>query len=237
MNTKLRCLLLDDEIPGLTYLRIMCEQLPSVEVVKAFNDPLKFVEEIKKLDFDFCILDIEMPGLNGLEVAHLLQNKPIIFTTAYKEYAAEAFDLEAIDYICKPIKKERLERAIHKAAQFLRKSGPEKQFIQLNTHKGKALLFFDQILYITTDENDKRDKLAMLDSGQQIILKNISFAQLLDHLPAKNFCRVNKKDIIAFKAVRFFTHDEITTSLTDPLGKEITLTLSDTYRADFMHRL
>ncbi|MBC7485311.1 MAG: DNA-binding response regulator, partial [Cytophagaceae bacterium] len=58
MNTKLRCLLLDDELPGLTYLRMMCEQIDYVEVVKAFNDPLKLVEEAGQLDFDICILDI-----------------------------------------------------------------------------------------------------------------------------------------------------------------------------------
>ena len=97
MNTKIKCLLLDDELPGLTYLKMICEQVPGVEVVRAFNDPLKFIAESEQLDFDLCILDIEMPQMSGLEVARLLAGKPVIFTTAYKEYAAEAFDLNAID--------------------------------------------------------------------------------------------------------------------------------------------
>ena len=105
MNTKLRCLLLDDELPGLTYLKMLCEQLPELEVVKAFNSPDIFLKEVPNLDFDLCILDIEMPAMNGLHVANLLQGKPVIFVTAYKEFAAEAFDLDAIDYVRKPVKK------------------------------------------------------------------------------------------------------------------------------------
>lgn len=234
MNTKLRCLLLDDELPGLTYLRMMCEQIDYVEVVKAFNDPLKLIEEAGQLDFDLCILDIEMPGLNGLQVAHLLKGKPVIFTTAYKDHAAEAYDLEAIDYIRKPVQKERLEKALQKAADLLSVSKSEKQFIQLNTNKGKALLFFDQILMITTAERDKRDKLALLEKGETLVLKNISFEQLLTVLPPEGFCRVNKKDILSLKAVKFFTHDEITTNINDGSGSEIKITLSDNFRKDFL---
>lgn len=229
-------MLLDDELPGLTYLRMLCEQLDGVEVVKAFNDPMKLLAESKQLDFDICILDIEMPGLNGLEIARLLHNKPVIFTTAYKEHAAEAFDLEAIDYIKKPIQKERLEKALQKAAEKLHTPAPAtvKQFVQLNTSLGKTLVFYDQLLLITTSEQDKRDKLALLDNGQQLVLKNISFTQLLQLLPSSAFCRVNKKDILAVRAVNFFSHDEITTHITGPDGKPLTLALGDTYRADFL---
>lgn len=76
MNTKLKCLLLDDELPGLTYLKMLCEQIPDLEVVRAFDNPVKFLEEVKNLDFDFCILDIEMPEMNCLQIANLLNGKP-----------------------------------------------------------------------------------------------------------------------------------------------------------------
>ena len=127
MNTKLKCLLLDDELPGLTYLRMLCEQIPELEVVKAFNDPLKLLRASADLEFDLCITDIEMPGLSGLELAQLLKGKQVIFITAYKEFAAEAFDLDAVDYIRKPIQKERLEKAIFKAARLIEKEKIEKQ--------------------------------------------------------------------------------------------------------------
>jgi two-component system LytT family response regulator len=214
----------------------LCEQIPSVEVVKAFNEPMKLMQEIPNLDFDICLLDIEMPGLNGLEVARLLHGKPVIFITAYKEFAAEAFDLEALDYIRKPVQKERLEKALQKAAELHAKPKREKQFVQLNTNKGKTLLFFDNLLYLTVAENDKRDKLAFLENGQQLILKNISFTDLLTILPSNQFCRVNKKDIIALKAVSFFSHAEIVSNVKDESGKDIKITLSDNFRKDFIDK-
>jgi two-component system LytT family response regulator len=237
MNTKLRCLLLDDELPGLAYLRLLCEQLPGVEVVKAYNDPLKFLAEYKMLDFDVCILDIEMPGLNGIAVAQLLQNKPVIFTTAYREYAAEAFDLEAIDYIRKPIMKDRLEKAIDKAIHMLKKKTKKSTYTQLNTNKGKAIVFFDQIVYITTTEMDSRDKLFVLEDGKELIAKNIGFDKLLELLPERDFCRVSKKDIIAIKTIRFFSQDQIQTSVTHPPGKDLLLRLGENYRSAFLEKL
>ena len=233
MNTKVKCILLDDELPGLTYLRMLCEQIPAADVVKVFNDPLKLVQEAEHLDFDVCVLDIDMPGLNGLEVARLLRKKPVIFTTAHTDYAAEAFDLEAVDYIRKPIARERLEKAIQKAAQQLEKSAPEKQFIQWNSNKGKTLLFFDQILRITTTEGDKRDKLALLENGERLVLKNISFAQLLEALPADRFCRVNKKDIVALKTVKFFSHDELVLAMA---GKEERIPFSENFKKEFLEK-
>jgi len=233
LNTKLRCLLLDDELPGLTYLRMLCEQIPDVEIVRAFDDPLKFVEESKKTEFDFCILDIEMPGLSGLEVARLLKGKPVIFTSAYKEYAAEAFDIDAVDYVRKPIEKSRLEKAIQKVVAKINEPVAEKQFIQLNTNKGKALLMFNQLIQLTNSSSDKRDKLAILDNGEELVLKNISFDQLLSFLPSKDFCRINKKDVIAIKAVKFYSHNTVSIAIH---GKEITLALSDNFKREFIQK-
>ncbi|MEO5682134.1 MAG: response regulator [Chitinophagaceae bacterium] len=234
MNTKIKCLLLDDELPGLTYLKMMCEQIPGVEVVRAFNDPLKFIAESKNIDFDVCILDIEMPQLNGLEVAQQLSGRPVIFTTAYKEYAAEAFDLNAVDYIRKPIQKERLEKALQKAGEKLNSIPAEKQFIQLNTSKGKSLIYFNRILFITTSGIDKRDKIAHLENGEELLLKNISFLQLLALLPQKEFCQVNKKEIIALKIITSFLHNEITSAVIKD-GKPARFSLSETYKSGFLN--
>ena len=237
MNTKLKCLLLDDELPGLTYLKMLCEQIPGLEVVRAFNNPEIFIREIPDLEFDLCILDIEMPGMNGLQIANLLHGKPVIFVTAYRDYAADAFDLSAVDYIRKPVKKERLEQAVTKAIALINSAKNPKNFIQLNTDKGKALLFFDQLCYIKTAETDSRDKIARLTDGGEFILKNISFERLAEMLPAGDFCRINKKELIALKIVRVFSFDEITTTLQGTSGKNLTLTLSEAYRKEFMQKV
>jgi len=230
-------LLLDDELPGLKYLKMLCEQIPELEVVKAFNNPETFLNELPSMKFDLCILDIEMPGMDGLSIANLLGDKPVIFTTAYKEYAAEAFDLNAIDYIRKPVTRERLQTAINKALNRIRQSNPSKNFIQINTNKGKTLLFFNSVAHIKTSETDSRDKIALLVDGQTLILKNISLEKLLQHLPEHEFCQVNKKEVIALHSVQFFSHDEITTNIIQSSGKSLVITLGDIYREDFLQKV
>lgn len=237
MDRQLKCLILDDELPGLAYLRMLCEQFPGVEVVRAFNDPLQLIEYCRDAEFDLCILDIEMPGLNGLEVAHLLAEKPVIFTSAYKEYASEAFNIDAVDYIVKPVHKDRLERALEKAAALLEKNRPVKQFVQLNTNKGRTIVFFDQLLLIRTSETDARDKIAYLADGSRLVLKNITFTQLLAQLPEALFCRTSKKEVIALKAISYFSHDEITTVLSDKDGNPERISLSELYRKELARKI
>lgn len=110
----------------------------------------------------------------------------------------------------------------------------ERQFVQLNTNKGKALLNFNQLIHVTNSSTDKRDKLAILETGESLVLKNISFEQLLSLLPEKGFCRINKKDLIALKAVKFYSHNEVTLSVHD---QDKILVLSDNFKSDFVLRL
>lgn len=227
-------MLLDDELPSLTYLKMLCEQIPELEVIRAFNNATLFLKEIPGLEFDLCILDIEMPDFNGLQVANLLKGKPVIFTTGYNEYAAEAFDLDAIDYVRKPIKLERLQLAVQKAVLRTDKRSALKNHIQLNTDKGKVLLIPDQIGYISTSETDSRDKVARMQNLTTILLKNISFERLLENLPVGQFCQINKKELIAISAVHFFSHDTITTNIVQSDGKPVVLFLSETYRKGFI---
>lgn len=235
MNTKIKCLLLDDELPGLTYLKMLCEQIPELEIVKVFNNPEKLLAEAPNLDFDLCILDIEMPDLNGMAVANLLENKYIIFTTAYKEFAVKAFEIDAVDYITKPVKKERLEKAVAKVLKRIEKQ-EQKQFISINTNKGKSVLFFDHLLYIKASDTDSRDKVAFLKDGSTLVLKNISYEKLQEKLSKVRFCRINKREIIAVSIVNFFTHDEITTNVMLPNGKPLVLSLGLSFKDDFLIR-
>ena len=237
MSTKIKCLLLDDELPGLTYLKMLCEQIAGLEVVKAYNSPTAFLKELDNHEFDLCIIDIEMPEMNGLQVANLLHGKPVIFTTAYKEYAAEAYDIDAVDYVRKPIKMERLQQAVTKAKARLNPNKNGKDFVQLNTDKGKALIFFDQLCYIKVSEIDSRDKIIHLQDSTEITLKNISFDKLLKILPGNSFVRINKKEIIALKIIKVFSFDEITTNIQLPSGSSLKLILSETYRNEFLQKV
>ncbi len=233
MNTKLTCLLLDDEIPGLTYLKLLCEGIPNLEIKRSFNDSLVFLNEYSKYDVDFCILDIEMPGLNGLDLAKKI-NKPVIFTTAYKEFAADAFDISAIDYIRKPVKKERLEKAIDKLRRQIEVPKNKQLLIQLNTNKGKTFLDSDSIVLITTSKIDSRDKIALMQDGKEWILKNYSLEKLLAELPDSSFVQINRKEILALKYVGGFGNDFVDCQLTN---ENFRLQLSEGFRKDFLQKI
>lgn len=234
MNTKIKCLLLDDELPGLAYLKMLCEQLPELEVIKAFNSPEVLLNEWKSLDFDLLITDIEMPGMNGLQVADAIKGKAIIFTTAYKNFAVDAFDRDATDYVVKPIKLERLQQAVQKVVVRMAKPKKVVKQINLNTDKGKALINVEKIFCIVTSTIDSRDKILFLNDNSKITVKNSSFEKLIEMLPTPEFCRINKKAVIAIKHVQFYSHDEITADVIHSDGKNYTFPLSEIYRNDFI---
>ncbi len=231
-------MLLDDELPSLQYLKLLCQQIPDLEVVKSFNSPQDLLADLPTLDFDLLTSDINMPGLNGLELAEQLRGKPIIFITAYAEYAADAFDLQAVDYIRKPLKIERLKQAIQKLLSIRgRKPIEEKYFVQLNTDQGKYLLYFDQIAYIQTSSLDSRDKIVRLVDQKEVTLKNISFDKLLEILPEMQFCRINKKEIISMNIISSFSHDEIKTNFNIGTDAPLTFNLSEIYKTAFIQKV
>ena|SRR6218665_2255892 len=230
----IKCVILDDELLAISYLKLLCDQIEDIEVVKAFNNPKVFLQEINDIDCDVCILDIEMPGMNGLQVAELIKDKKIIFTTAYKEYAAEAFDLDVVDYVRKPIKKERLSQAFDK----IRNSFPEKKdFIEWHTNLGKTIIFTEQISYIKTSEIDSRDKEVILNDNSNITLKNLSFKQLLELLPDKNFAQINKKELVNVKHIKVFSSSEIILDIISSEGNPIKLIVSDVFKPQLSEKL
>jgi DNA-binding LytR/AlgR family response regulator len=218
---------------------MLCEQIAEIEVVKAFDSSRLLLMEAPQLDFDFCILDIQMPEIDGLQTANLLQGKPVIFATAHKEYAADAFDMNALDYIRKPITEERLRQAIQKVVLALsntKKNAPKISF-QINTNRGRSVIFFKDLCYIVSSKIDARDKTVRLAGGEVVVLKNITFKKLMQMLPAQSFCRINIHEAIALNTVQFFSHDEITTNIVLPNGKYLVLTLGDAYREVFLQKI
>lgn len=224
-----RCVLLDDELLALSYLRTLCEGIPEIEVVKAFDQPQLFLDEINQIPFDICISDIVMPGLTGLEVARKLGQKPVIFTTAHNEYAAEAFDVEAIDFLRKPVQAERLQRAIQKAIQHLEQQKSSIQW-QVTTAKGKMNFEVSSIVGFSANTLDRRDKLLLLSNGSTVVIKNKSFEQLITELNPAPFIRISKSELIQRPFIQGYQGDIIFSTLTNSEGKQITFTMSESYR-------
>ena len=231
----IKCVILDDELLAISYLKLLCDEL-NVEVVKAFNNPKVFLQEIDNIDCDLCILDIEMPGTNGLQVAELIKNKKIIFTTAYKEYAAEAFDLDVVDYVRKPIKKERLQQAFEKVEKLISEQ-QKNSFFEWNTNLGKTVIFTNEIVYIKTSEIDSRDKDIKLKNNSELILKNLSFKHLSELLPQKYFVQINKKEMINVQHVKIFSSSEIILDTISNDGNPLKLSVSDVFKDQVSEKL
>ena len=118
---KLRALIVDDESPARRELRYLLQPFEDVQVVGEATNAAEALELIQNLEYSVIFLDIDMPGINGIEMAQKLRDKPdapsIIFTTAHEEYAFEAFTVHALDYLLKPINPRRLEEALFKVRE------------------------------------------------------------------------------------------------------------------------
>ena len=112
----IRAILVDDEQLALQHMKKKLHDLGTVEVVQTFSNAQSFLHEMEQLDFQVVFLDIEMPGVTGIDVAKIIQkwnkNIYIVFVTAYQDYAIQAFELQSIDYLVKPVLKHRLEKTI-----------------------------------------------------------------------------------------------------------------------------
>lgn len=116
----MKCIIIDDEKLARNLVEGYASKIPSLEVIAACKNGLEALERLKENSIDLIITDIQMPGLLGTELIKSLTHKPlVIFTTAYKEYAIEGFELEAVDYLLKPFSFERFLKAINKAETML----------------------------------------------------------------------------------------------------------------------
>ncbi|MDF2437403.1 MAG: two-component system response regulator [Bacteroidota bacterium] len=233
---KIRCVILDDELPGLAYLRMLCEQIGDVEIVKCFDSSEQFVSQAAELNFDLCLLDVNMPGINGLDVARKLKRRFVIFVSAHPEYAVDAFDLDAVDFIRKPVVMDRLAKAIDKARKLIEKNNDKKQF-SWNTNLGKTIINVDDILYVSTSDVDKRDKSVYLEDASILLLKNITIEKLISLLPQTGFVQINKAEIISMKFVQAHSANEVILRTSNSGSKQKTLVLGDGYRKAFLERL
>jgi two-component system, LytTR family, response regulator AlgR len=140
-------LIIDDEQPARDRLRRLVEAMPLYTVVGEAANGAQALERIRELSPDVLLLDISMPGMDGMSLARVLQeggaSPAVIFCTAYQDQALRAFEVEAVDYVVKPVRPERLEKALDKARRFLGRDAdeePEREYFLRSTVGGKVVL-------------------------------------------------------------------------------------------------
>lgn len=204
---RINCIAIDDEPIALLVIKQFCERKGNIEL-KTFCEPRIGLEEIKKDKPDIVFLDIEMNGLNGLEIAKKLpHNCCLIFTTAHAQYALDGFNLDAVDFLHKPIAYERFDRAIEKAIRNISgwNNRIDQETIVVKQEYNNINILLSDIFYIEALEN--YCKIHRINGNSVISRLNIKTIHKM--LPKNTFLRVHRSFLIPANRVQKFSKQEI----------------------------
>ena len=199
----LSAMIVDDEAPARSELRFLLEETGRVDSITEASSARETVEKLMEGRPDVLFMDISMPKTTGMQLAealHRLKNPPaIVFVTAYSEYALEAFDVDAVDYLMKPVETDRLERALDKVQARMRPQAQTHAAVErIPVEKGgrKVLVPIDQIRYI-----EAKDDYSCIYTDNDRFLSTISLAQLENKLAPHGFFRVHRGYIVNLEYV------------------------------------
>ncbi len=196
------CIIVDDEPLARAGMAMNIEKITSLELIGAFGNAMAAQDFLKDNPTDLILLDINMPELSGLDFAKSMLSRPlIIFITAYSEFAVDSYELDAVDYLLKPVSFERFEKAIIKAEQYLRMvqtetndnqiESIEEDFIFIRADKKFFKIYFKDILFI----KGLKDYVVIHTSDKKLITA-MNIRTIGNQLPARMFMRVSKSYII-----------------------------------------
>jgi DNA-binding LytR/AlgR family response regulator len=221
---NIRALIVDDEEPARGELRYLLAAHPEVEVVgeaATAGEALALAENVR---YDVVFLDIELPGMTGLEAARLVLNRrerpAVVFVTAHERYAVDAFAVEAFDYLVKPVDPERLARVVARLAQARRRAAPPVEKIAVVSSGGaKTLLDYDAVHWIEADGDYSR-----VHTFDRSYLSTSSLRELAEQLPAGRFARIHRSHVVNLAkvaAVRRAGPDRLRLALDDEQRTEL----------------
>lgn len=201
---KLRCIAIDDEPPALLLMKEYISRIPSLQLEQVFEDAVKGQAFLQEQGTDLLFVDINMPDLSGLELVRSLTKPPmVIFTTAYKNFAIEGFELDAVDYLVKPVAFERFEKAVKKAEDYFRyhqppsrQEEPDSLFVYSEYRLVKIL--FSDIEYIESLE----DYIRIHTINNKPLMTLLTLKKVLEKLPDGQFRRIHRSYIISFNKIK-----------------------------------
>ncbi len=201
----MKCIVIDDEPMAVEILQTYCGKAPFLELAGCFTDALAALTFLQDAEVDLIFLDINMPDLSGIQLVRALEHKPmVIFTTAYPQHAVTGFELDAVDYLLKPIAFDRFLKAINKARQRIKPrpgpaaagpsspAEPEDGFVFVKSGYKHLKLNVDEILYLESDKN-----YVNLMMADRKVMALLSMDQALAMLPPGRFMRIHKSYIVA----------------------------------------
>jgi DNA-binding LytR/AlgR family response regulator len=219
-----RCLIIDDDPIVLMIIKRWADMVEQLEVVSVCKSAFQAIEIMKTERIDLLFLDIQMPDLSGTSFLRTLQHPPkVIFMTAYKEFAAEAFELNAVDYLLKPMSSERFFKAVNKVIESSiphengRSAQAERECLYLKANRKIAKIFLDEIVYIES----AKDYIKIYRQLAAPLKVKYSLTALAARLPHSLFVRVHRSFIVSINKITAFTNYDIEIGKIEiPIGRQ-----------------
>lgn len=238
----LTCIIVDDEPLAVRLLESFVAKTPDLELLGSFTDSVEAINAIKEQRPNLLFLDIQMPDLNGMELAHMLTaDTKVIFTTAFKEYAFESYEVSALDFLLKPIRYNKFIAAVDKAREWYdRKEGDGRQesgdrskenspttlFLKVDGEYRQIAL--SRILYVS---GLKDYVMFYLDGERKPLITHLTMKSVEEMLPTSQFMRVHRSYIVALDKIRSVDRNDCIY-----IGDEI-IHVTDAFKESFDHYL
>lgn len=233
----MKCIIIDDEPLALELLEDFVSKIPNLELVSACSNAIEAVSILQNNKIDLIFLDIEMPDFSGIEFIKSLEVKPLfIFTTAYSHYAIEGFNLNAVDYLVKPIPFHRFLKAVNRAQEIylLRreenapsiKTLSSPNFIFVKSDYENIKLNFEDIKYF----EGLKDYIKIFSTSHKPILTLSNFKKIEEKLPEDLFIRVHRSYIVSLKHINSVQRNRI-------LIDGIRIPIGQNYKDEFIKRI
>ncbi|MVT08290.1 LytR/AlgR family response regulator transcription factor [Chitinophaga tropicalis] len=203
----MNCIIIDDEPLAREAIEMLINQTDDLDLIGSFNSPETAKNFIENNTVELIFLDIQMPGINGIEFARTIPKETfVIFTTAYSEFATDSYEVDAIDYLIKPVKSERFQKAVEKAHTYSRLFKADyaninieqiaDDFFFVKADRRIFKVYFNNILFI----QGLKDYVVMHSENQKVITA-MNIKTIYDQLPKDMFVRVSKSYIINVKHI------------------------------------
>jgi DNA-binding LytR/AlgR family response regulator len=228
----MKCIIVDDNKMARMALKQLVSQVPALELVTECNDASEALDSLNTTQVDLLLLDIEMPDMTGLDLIRKLgNNKPlIIFTTAKTDYAVEAFELNVVDYLVKPIALPRFKQAIEKAQETIDSNKQEvkveeQAFVFVKDNGVLKRIAIDDILFL-----EAMGDYVKVHTLQKFHVVHATLKSIEEKLPSSKFIRVHRSYIVAINKIDYIQEGTIS------IGKT-TIPVADTHKSNLNKRL
>lgn len=226
---KIKCVVIDDEPLALVVIEKMIQKYPKLNLVTSFDDAIAGAEFLRQHNIDLLFIDINMPDISGLDLVRSLAEKPmIIFTTAHKDFAIESYELDALDYLVKPIKQDRFEKAVHKAIEYYNykhsKNIVDGEALFVRSEYQLLKINLKEIEYIQSLEDYCKIHLV----NAKPIMTLMPLKAILEKLPKDEFKRIHRSYIISLSKIVSIRNRKVKVTSTE-------LPVSNSYLSSLTH--